>query len=59
MRNIRKFSRFPTHVLQVFSHALKLTIIWTFETLCCVVEILLLGRAGSLPSYARILSGLI
>ena len=37
---------------------LKLTFIGTSLYLTCVVEILLLGRAGSLPSYARILSGL-
>ena len=42
----------------MFIHALKFTIIWTSWTLCCVVKILLSGRAGSLPSYARNLSGL-
>ena len=31
---------------------------WTSSVLCCVVEILLLGRAGSLPSGACILSSL-
>ena len=45
-------------MLQVFSHAVRLTFVATFETLCCVVEMLLLMRAGSLPSCARNLSGL-
>ena len=43
----------------VFSRGLKFSFTRTFKTLGWVVEILLLGRAGSLPSYARILSGLI